>query len=43
MTQTVQSYREPDLTPVGHTGTRVEIRERQAWSVSGWFGVAVSP
>ncbi len=25
MTQSVQSYREPDVTPVGHTGTRVEI------------------
>jgi regulator of protease activity HflC (stomatin/prohibitin superfamily) len=41
MTQTVQSNRDPDATPVGHTGTRVEIRERQAWSVSGWFGVFV--
>jgi regulator of protease activity HflC (stomatin/prohibitin superfamily) len=41
MTQTVQSYRDPDATPVGHTGTRVEISERQAWSVSGWFGVFV--
>jgi hypothetical protein len=41
MTETVQPYREPDATPVGHTGTRVEIRERQAWSLSGWFGVLV--
>jgi regulator of protease activity HflC (stomatin/prohibitin superfamily) len=41
MTQTVQSDREPDATPVGHTGTRVEIRERQAWCLSGWFGVLV--
>jgi regulator of protease activity HflC (stomatin/prohibitin superfamily) len=39
MTDTVQSYREPDATPVGHRGTRVEIRERQAWSINGWFGV----
>jgi regulator of protease activity HflC (stomatin/prohibitin superfamily) len=41
MTQTVPSYREPGANPVGHTGTRVEIRERQAWSISGWFGVVV--
>src|ERR1017187_6858849 len=41
MTETGQSYREPDATPICHTGTRVEIRERQAWSVSGWFGVLV--
>jgi regulator of protease activity HflC (stomatin/prohibitin superfamily) len=39
MTQTVQSVNEPDAAPVGHTGTRVEIRERGAWSTSGWFGV----
>ena len=41
MTQTVASDRDPEATPVGHTGTRVEIHERQAWSVSGWFGVLV--
>ena len=41
MTQTSPSYRALDAAPVGHTGTRVEIRERQAWSVSGWFGVLV--
>jgi regulator of protease activity HflC (stomatin/prohibitin superfamily) len=41
MTQTVQSLNEPDPTPVGHTGTRVEIRERAAWSISGWFGVLI--
>jgi regulator of protease activity HflC (stomatin/prohibitin superfamily) len=39
MTDTAQSYREPEATPVGHKGTRVEIRERPAWSISGWFGV----
>jgi regulator of protease activity HflC (stomatin/prohibitin superfamily) len=39
MTDTAQSYREPEATPVGHEGTRVEIRERPAWSISGWFGV----
>ncbi len=41
MTRTSQSSSEPNATPVGHAGTRVEIRERQAWSVSGWFGVLV--
>lgn len=25
--------------PVGHVGTRVEIEERAAWSVSGWWGL----
>jgi regulator of protease activity HflC (stomatin/prohibitin superfamily) len=31
----------PEATPVGHTGRRVEIAERPAWSVNGWFGVLV--
>ncbi len=29
--------REP--APVGHAGTRVDIEERTAWSVSGWWGL----
>ncbi len=41
MTQDVQQYRQPETTPVGHSGTRVEIHERPAWSISGWFGVVV--
>jgi regulator of protease activity HflC (stomatin/prohibitin superfamily) len=41
MSQSVQSHQEPQATPVGHSGTRVEIRERQAWAISGWFGVLV--
>ena len=41
MTQTSQSRNEPDATPVGHMGTRVEIHERGAWSMSGWLGVLV--
>ena len=41
MTQIAQSQNEPDTTPVGHTGTRVEIHERGAWSISGWLGVLV--
>jgi regulator of protease activity HflC (stomatin/prohibitin superfamily) len=39
MSQVVQPYLDPEATPVGHSGTRVQIRERQAWSVNGWFGV----
>ena len=41
MTQDVQQYRPPEATPVGHAGTRVEIHERPAWSISGWLGVLV--
>lgn len=31
----------PRTRPVGHEGTRVEIRERPAWAVSGGFGVLI--
>jgi regulator of protease activity HflC (stomatin/prohibitin superfamily) len=41
MTQSVQPYREPEATPVGHSGSRVEIRERKAWATTGWLGVLV--
>jgi len=41
MNQPIQSYGDPHATPVGHSGTRVEISERQAWAISGWFGVLV--
>jgi len=41
MSQSVQPYREPEATPVGHSGTRVEIRERQAWAITGWLGVLI--
>jgi hypothetical protein len=41
MSQTVQPYGDPDATPVGHSGIRVEIRERNAWAISGWWGVLV--
>jgi hypothetical protein len=27
--------------PVGHEGARVEISERSAWAINGWFGVLV--
>ena len=41
MNQAVQPYRQPEATPVGHSGTRVEIHERPAWAISGWLGVLV--
>jgi hypothetical protein len=41
MSQSAQPYRDPDATPVGHSGTRVKISERRAWAVNGWFGVLV--
>jgi len=41
MSESVQPDREPEATPVGHSGTRVVIRERQAWAISGWLGVLV--
>src|SRR5450755_4772031 len=39
--QSVQPYREAEAVPVGPSGTRVNIRERPAWAISGWFGVLV--
>jgi regulator of protease activity HflC (stomatin/prohibitin superfamily) len=39
MSESVQPYRDPEAIPVGHAGTRVVIRERKAWAISGWFGV----
>ncbi len=41
MSQDIQQYREPEPTPVGHSGTRVVIQERPAWAISGWLGVLV--
>jgi hypothetical protein len=41
MNQDPQPYRQPEATPVGHAGARVEITERPAWAVNGWFGVLV--
>ena len=41
MTEDVQPYRQPEATPVGHAGTRVDIHERPAWAISGWFGLLV--
>jgi regulator of protease activity HflC (stomatin/prohibitin superfamily) len=41
MSQDVQQYRQPEATPVGHAGTRVEIQERPAWAINGWVGVLI--
>ena len=41
MSQAVQPYGEPEATPVGHSGARVDIHERPAWAISGWAGVVV--
>jgi len=41
MNQAVEPQHEPEATPVGHSGTLVQIHERRAWSISGWFGVLV--
>jgi regulator of protease activity HflC (stomatin/prohibitin superfamily) len=41
MNQSDEPYRRPEATPVGHSGTRVEIQERPAWAISGWAGVLV--
>jgi hypothetical protein len=35
MSQAVQPYREPEATPVGHSGARVDIHERPAWAING--------
>ncbi|MGD1050649.1 MAG: SPFH domain-containing protein [Solirubrobacteraceae bacterium] len=42
MSQPVQPYREPEATPVGHSGIRVDVHERPALSVNGWFGVLLA-
>jgi regulator of protease activity HflC (stomatin/prohibitin superfamily) len=41
MNQSDEPYRQPEATPVGHSGIRVEIYERPAWAISGWAGVLV--
>jgi hypothetical protein len=41
MSQDVQQYRQPEATPVGHAGTRVNVHERPAWAINGWAGVLV--
>jgi hypothetical protein len=41
MNQSDEPHRQPEATPVGHSGIRVEIHERPAWAISGWTGVLV--
>jgi regulator of protease activity HflC (stomatin/prohibitin superfamily) len=41
MSHAAQPYRQPEATPVGHAGARVDIHERPAWAISGWAGVLV--
>ncbi len=41
MNQSDEPFRQPEATPVGHSGVRVEIHERPAWAISGWAGVLV--
>ena len=41
MNEAIQPYRQPEATPVGHSGTRVDIHERPAWAINGWAGVLV--
>src|SRR5580658_3955238 len=41
MSQSVEQRSEPEATPVGHSGVRVEIHEREAWAINGWLGVLV--
>jgi regulator of protease activity HflC (stomatin/prohibitin superfamily) len=42
MNQTIEPYRQPEATPVGHSGIRVDVHERPALAVNGWFGVLVA-
>jgi SPFH domain / Band 7 family len=41
MSENAQPYLDPQAAPVGHSGTRVNIHERHAWAISGWFGVLI--
>ena len=41
MTQSAPSYSEPAAPLVGHSAPHVEIKERPAWAINGWFGVLV--
>jgi regulator of protease activity HflC (stomatin/prohibitin superfamily) len=41
MNQSDEPYRQPEATPVGHSGIHIEIHERPAWAISGWAGVLV--
>jgi regulator of protease activity HflC (stomatin/prohibitin superfamily) len=39
MSHAVQPCHQPETNPVGHAGVRVDIQERPARAINGWFGV----
>ncbi|MGC9961807.1 MAG: SPFH domain-containing protein [Acidimicrobiales bacterium] len=41
MSDPVEAFVDPNASPVGTSGNRVDIQERTAWAISGWFGVIV--
>ncbi len=41
MSQSELSNQQQDAAPVGLTGSRVQIKEHEAWTISGWYGVLV--
>jgi hypothetical protein len=41
MSQTDQPNQPLQAAPVGPSGTRVQIQEHEAWTISGWYGVLV--
>jgi hypothetical protein len=41
MSQPAQPYSGAEAIPVGNPGARVDIQERKAWAISGWFGVVI--
>jgi SPFH domain / Band 7 family len=42
MSHPVQPDHKLEATAIGHSGTRVKVREREAWAVNGWLGVLVA-
>jgi hypothetical protein len=41
VSQSELSNQQQDAAPVGLTGSRVQIKEHEAWTISGWYGVLV--
>ena len=41
MSEPAEAFVDPNAVPVGTSGNRVDIHERTAWAISGWFGVIV--
>jgi hypothetical protein len=42
MSLSVEPYGELEVPAAGHSLPHVEIRERPAWSINGWFGILVA-